>query len=438
MLLEPKGPLRHAIPHFATFDIEANFWDKFQCAGYYDGENYVEILKPFNVVSHFINMKKSIKVFAHYGGGYDFLFLLEEFCKRGIIPTKIIMRGAAILMFKIKTLNKKTVTFYDSFALLPSSLAKLTKSFNVETKKGNYDHSKNRPYNPEMAAYLKSDCIGLYQVLKFFWSTPVINNAGFAYTVAAQSHKVLQTFLKESISSLPQDAEDHCRKAIFGGRCEVFKFRYKYKKGMKKLRSFDVVSLYPFVMWKNWFPSGRPILTSVYKKGHLGIYQCEVVAPDMDLPLLPTKPEQHLMFTTGEFTGYYTSAEIEYALELGYKIKIISGYYFTKKARYFKRFVETLFKFKALGGGQGEAYKYVLNAGWGRFAINPLRENIDFGGSPGLDKHDKFLVFNTPKGKIRIYSTETELTIFRNTAIAAFVTSYARIVLHKKMMEVSK
>ena len=62
---------------------------------------------------------------------------------------------------------------FDSILLLPNSLRKLAKSFNVETQKGNFDTLKVNKDNfisfkKDVINYCIDDCKSLYQILSKF------------------------------------------------------------------------------------------------------------------------------------------------------------------------------------------------------------------------------------------------------------------------------
>lgn len=143
---------------FATIDIETQDWIKFVCGEVYwiDGQGQEQwfetddlrklMFKCFEVAA-----KEGITNFvAHYGGKFDFLFFIKELIEsKACEITNIIPRGASLLSFDAElfktSLHKldfklpQKITFRDSSALLPFGLGSLTKSFNVETLKGEMD-----------------------------------------------------------------------------------------------------------------------------------------------------------------------------------------------------------------------------------------------------------------------------------------------------------
>lgn len=142
-------------PHFATIDIETQDWINFVCGGVYwfdhsGKEQWFEtddMTALMNKCFEIAALYKITNFVAHYGGKFDFLFFIKEFLtKMSIGVENIIPRGSSLLCFDaiqrpLEGSEKpgNTITFRDSSALLAFGLGTLTKSFNVETLKGEMD-----------------------------------------------------------------------------------------------------------------------------------------------------------------------------------------------------------------------------------------------------------------------------------------------------------
>ena len=309
---------------FGVFDIEAHKWINIYAIGYYSDTKFIIQKEKLNSNDEYIEfllngIDKPI-VYAHNGGGYDFLFILDYIkTKKDIKISKIVVINGKLISFKIKYKNKK-ITFKDSYAILPSSLANLTKSFNVEHKKLRLDY--NMGINDErFNRYFKNDLLGLYEVL-------IESNLTEKLTIASNSISIFKDeFYKYGRFSRNSDKIDNFfRNAYKGGRVEAVK---KYG---TDLYYYDINSLYPYVMLKNEYPlikNNNYEYTTKYQVGITGIYECEVKCDYMHIPLLPYKDAQNkLLFPYGKFKGFYTNREIEKAYNLGYDIKIINGYVF--------------------------------------------------------------------------------------------------------------
>ena len=135
------------------------------------------------------------------------------------------------------------------------------------------------------------------------------------------------------------------RDAMFGGRVNAIKLLYKFKQD-EYGQYFDITSLYPTVMFYDWYPVGHPtrINNTEYETGtHHGLVKCRVLPPrGLYIPVLPYKCEingaEKLLFplcrscigsqnnvcshsdTERSMVGTWTSFELTLALHMGYKI----------------------------------------------------------------------------------------------------------------------
>lgn len=418
---------------FAVIDIETANWTRFIVLGYYDGTEYREFktLKAF--FTWLACAQRCETMFAHFGGKFDFLFLLKEALRNEHAEvTAIVPRGSSMLYFTLKIKNK-VYTFRDSSALLPFSLKSITENFGVTHVKQEYDHSKTTRYTKELSMYLKYDCIGLYESLEKFYSWPLIEKAGGATTLASQAMRVFRTYLKKDLYGLGDDASAFVRESYLGGRTEIF--RPFCKKG--PLYEYDVNSLYPFVMRDNYYPVGNGYFTFSFEDHRLGIYKARVrVHSDVHVPCLGVVRDGKFVFPTGEFSGVWTSAELSYARSLGYDIEIIEGYVFPRKEKLFHDFITDLYKIRLTSPKNSVSdilAKLLMNSSYGRFGMNLEKENITFELKEGVKEYRAI----TMNGKnIQMYSEPVRLRTFTHPGIAAFVTSYARIHMHRLMSKI--
>ena len=126
----------------AVFDIESNNWIDFLVLGFFDGE-YYQSFSNIKLFLNFLNKRKyrGFTIYAHNGGKFDFLFIIEEMFNKGW-NLEFIERGGRIIAIKVKT-NNSYFTFSDSYALLPASLKNLGINFDVEHKKSEFEFTPN-------------------------------------------------------------------------------------------------------------------------------------------------------------------------------------------------------------------------------------------------------------------------------------------------------
>lgn len=454
-------------------DIEAHKWIDFKVIGSYDGKDFKSFLTLDDYFHFIVEDGKDKQIFAHFGGIYDFMFLLKNITLETSLDleiTSIIPRGSGVLCFDVvytncyKNKQDKEVTekvklrFNDSSALLPFGLESLTKSFNVEHKKKKFNFETwDGSVTDELVGYLKDDCRGLYEVIHKFYGWPLIKYAGRGSTMASQSLRVYRTFMKDDIPPLPKAIDTFTRNAYFGGRTEIFKPYFSSSKDT--LKTFDVNSLYPSVMIGEDYPTEFDERVFEYNPKKLGVWHVDVHVPEMYVPPLgsivkvPSKYEYFLKkgvkktkhyesdkfaFCTGEITGHFTTVELEYARSLGVRIKRVhSGVTFKNGGKIFHRYIEMLYKMRLKAQKENDPVtdimcKLLMNSLYGRFGMNPVKEGLSFDSNVFSD------VYLELKGKnkiVPIYKGVTQLNSFFNVAIPTYVTSYSRIAMHEHYMK---
>jgi len=457
MLLYPIKTVKK-YKHFGVVDIESMDWIKFVVIGAYS--NVTEGFIYFDDLDEFFDyvFESGVNIwFAHFGGKFDFLFLLSYIFSskgknNGIRLQSIIPRGSSILTFSVYNVNNKEsklVHFWDSSALLSFSLKSLTDNFDVKTKKGEIDYTKIKKITPELLEYLKSDCIGLHEVLTKFYERPLIKKSGQAFTIAGQAMKVFRNTLNYGLSDIPKRLSDEIRPSYFGGRTEIFKPYYNNKN--KPLYYYDINSLYPTVMMNNEFPAAFHYETNEYESESLGFYDITMEVPGMYYPPLPYKTEdKKLIFPIGVFRGVYTIVEINNAKKYGCKIKKVHKGYIFKNAGYiFKDYIKELYSIReeekkdALKEGiKEENYKptvddiiakLLMNSLYGRFGIRDNKEQIRF--AEGKMNEKFFANIEIDGENYELVSIETGVYGFSNVAISSYVTSYARVMLYQYLIQ---
>ncbi len=432
----PLKPLKRKdrpIKPFAVCDIESTKWTGFLVIGYYDGHHF----KDFRTLKEFFaflqSRNESRDIFAHFGGIFDFIFLLQEILSNGWKVYDFIPRGSGILSFKVN-IGGHVLVFRDSSALLPFSLDRITTNFGVAHKKQSINHETIVEVTPQLLTYLEFDCRGLYESLEKFWTWPQIKQSGQAYTLASQALRILRTYLSDAVPALSKKEDTFVRKAYFGGRTEIFIPFYESK--TVPLNVYDVNSLYPFCMLEN-MPGKVLGFTHEYSKKKQGFYNCEVQAPiDSYIPCLGILQDGKYLFPTGEFEGVYSTIEIEYAKTQGYKIRTGEGITFESAGPIFKEYVQDFYKIREKSekdSVDNTIAKLLLNSLYGRFGLRTTRENLAFdSGQTGVTEH---LEIKAGEFTYRLVKTPKEIETFTHVGVAAWVTSLARIHMHKIFME---
>lgn len=384
-----------------TFDIETDFKDKVELIGFFNGEKYFE----FTCIDTFLGevLKKKYygyNFYAHYGGKFDFNFILDDLLKYARDFNVIDVNGR-ILEIKIIFGGKysgKHINFRDSYALMPSSLEKITKGFSAfitHVKIPHNFHDENDIYYSCLEhkkdncihCYLKSDTLGLYQSLRYFET--IINNnfnSNIKLSIASTSKAVfLNNYLERGINSINYDVitgydinknpillnvEDIVRLYYVGGRSEIF------KRHCENEFYYDVNSLYPYVMYKYDYPVSRPnyiLPEDLDFKNDKGFAYAEIFFYKDDIiPFLPFRinmdsSRRKLIYPVGTFEGLYDLDVLRKAKEIGYDINIKYALVFNYEA-IFKNFVQDLYGYRLKNEALNIIMKFVLNSLYGKFA----------------------------------------------------------------------
>ena len=387
-----------------------------------------------------------VPVYAHNGGRFDWVFLDRFFMEEGIEVERIRNGGKYI---HIKWL---CFVFKDTMSICPKSLDSLGKDFGVETCKGIFPYrfmdsldkicghygpdevlpahfdlrepvpgpcglTRSRPMTAEEHSeyfealggsfcvrtvttdYLTADVKCLAQVVRALWSAwDCLPDAPCMYrfdTIGSMVHTYfIENFLIENAYTLYTPAEeDFLRRAMFGGRTEVFARRPSDTNA--QIYYYDVNSMYPAVMESEDMPCGTPswhftprhpdlvkirkvgmgkrkfeqgkkervAVPSIASVGDLawvkdalnsgsdsvfGFAEVDVTCPqDLHVPVLPEKFESNgygkNMFTlTSKTRALYFTEELKFAVARGYVVTKVHAYCELERVKIYADFIDTL------------------------------------------------------------------------------------------------
>jgi hypothetical protein len=400
----------------------------------------------FRKWDHFFNLLRLLPdktlLYAHNGGTYDNRYIFERATALGYrIKNKVVISGH--VLFTLYLSKNKKIYFRDSILLLKSRLKQLCIDFDVEHKKKPFNMlnwiNAGCPETDELKEYLHYDCLSLQEIMDIFVmeiGQPKMTIAGTAFNILMNTEFRGKPVKEWTKNYFKKEWEDLIRLGYFGGRVEVF------IRECQRAFKYDVNSLYPYVMCEEYYPIGQHeysedpehLKREIERYDHLGICEVSVRTPDkLDIPLLPVKDDGKLIFPLGEWSGWYTSAEILKALELGYEIEYKKGFSWRKKARIFEPFVSKYYEIKRTSKGSKKLMaKYLLNSSYGKFGqrrehreVMSLQEIIE----KELDIAD----FEYINDEILCRDTVSYRNRSINPLYAVFVTAYARLVLYRGM-----
>lgn len=496
--------------NFITMDIETREIDNIMkpiCVSLFDGEvkksfylsdfDSEESMIKASIKYLMVRKYNGHKVYIHNFSYFDSVFILKILSELGIFTKPIIKNNKYIdICFKFKTNESNTdyvLYFRDSYLLLPSSLAKLAKNFNTESKgifpinllRNNPDikldyklpegivpsydkfinvseevysdyvnsfKGQTWDLRKEIIKYCEQDVVSLFQILDKFSNyifskfSVNITNTPTLPSLALTLYRCDFMCAAYNIPIITGDTYGDIRQAYTGGNVDM------YKPYGQNVYEYDVTSLYPYGMKHKPMPTGEPR----YFEGDIylifpdafGYFEAEIITPEnLFIPILQTKVRladgsYSTISPLGHWTGWFFSEELKLASKYGYKIKINKGYLFEKKY-IFREYVDYFFELKKNSipkSSEQVISKLFLNSLAGKFGMSPELETHEIINSDHLElyqKHTVTNVINLGNGKelISYFTDRQSKYINISVAVAAAITSYGRIHMAELKMK---
>jgi len=402
---------------------------------------------------------QQVNCYAHNGGRFDNRDVIEFLLDRRDISTvRLIPVNSAILLQVVA--GKKVIWFYDSYLVIPLPLREFAPTFNLPVSKGEFDFreiARLEDLSPtkrkELEQYLARDVLTLQAGMEAFHCilAGVLKDLGLIdlapelwerFTIASISFYVLKEYIRRKYKSdvlynwMTKEQEQFVRQSYAGGRTEPFRLY------AENISVYDVNSMYPSVMYRGYYPVGKPrwvddpayLMHCIRDSYPTGFIEAEVQAPEgLDPPLLWVKKDGHLLFPTGRFRGVYPLPELRRAFELGYRIKPIRGIIYEDRKRVFEEYVDAIYTRRKMAKAEGNhglslVLKLLLNSSYGKFAqkremivLTPFEDTDE----PACEVINGFAV----------RKEETYINRDINPSIASYITAYARLRLYDYLLK---
>jgi len=415
---------------FAVFDIEAapsfkgeGLNTEFYCADVYDGITHKTVWTIEALVGAlFGDWLKGKTIFAHYGSRYDLMFILPLLMARND-RSEYIQAGSRVWVFA----GDRVIA--DSFAIIPQSLKKACEKFGTKTQKGAIDFRDiGKPeYKKEVVEYLLDDTEGLYQVIEAMQEKTRDLGGELKLTLASTALTIFRSQYMHT--NLLTHAPYHPleRMALFGGRTEVFKLK------ARKVWYYDINSSY-----SNSALLPLPSEVMAKREGEptdlqACICYADIEIPETQYPLLPYRGGGKLLFPFGRWRGWYAGPELAECRKIyGRKsVKIIRHIEYIMTP-YLRDYTLAIYEEKKRGN---PAAKLLLNALYGRFAMQEDRQRLIQWPAPDyLERKQKLRQARTVNQELGIFGFDEKSKSFAWPAVFAFITSRARIQLHRALI----
>jgi hypothetical protein len=162
------------------------------------------------------------------------------------------------------------------------------------------------------------------------------------------------------------------RTGYYGGRVEVFQPRAD--SGFR----YDRNSSYPAALVETALPVGTPRVLgraagASYRAGAEGVYQAEVLVPELHVPPLPLRIGERLIYPTGAFEGTWTALHLRRAEERGAKIlRVGYGLAWPKAEPVLRPWCEWVWSERQAATGMWKKWiKWLANSLTGKLAQRP-------------------------------------------------------------------
>jgi hypothetical protein len=344
----------------------------------------------------------------------------------------------------------------DSLAIIPVGLAEYQKteidySMFVPTKR---DKPKIRPI---IEAYLRDDCVFLYEIVSKFRERFTDENGSVAITVGQAAMREFVKF--HDYERATEQTDEIMREYYFGGRTQCF--ASGILPGPWKV--FDVNSSYPAAMRNFQHP-----LTDIWDERdkppaatYKGVWFAEVEGTNFDaIPLFDAEVER-TEFNTGSGIFRACSHELVPAIKAGlFKPDRWHKVLVPERHGNFAEFVDYWYaekvRCKAAGDVGGELFaKFMLNSCYGKLGANP-RKYRDYALLRDVFADAKLTAFDLLKQKVGLatsgWQVETTLRTdpylelwskpspvfgrsFNNVGIAASITSASRSIMLRGLQD---
>lgn len=398
-----------------TLDIECADWDVFCLGATFDGHRARVYYQGDELIDD-LRMRGGVW-FAHAGGVYDLLWVLERARVRGIPcqvdraqhrVTRIVMGG---------------LTLRDSYSLWPAPLDELCGAIDEPVPSlpwacvcnrdcGGYCQISERAArgDPDLEAYCKADARVLYLALRHLGEWAADHRIALRGTLGQTAWIAAQDELGLPDSEIPYHLWRHARQADKGGRIAVVRPRVGavapealVRWDRRSRREFepagwrstsgvvgaqhDICNAYPAQLARAHLPVGacRELggagADRALERGLPGIYTVSVTVPDdLFLPPLPWHKAGTLCFPTGEFVGSWTLPELIAAFERGVRLREThTALVWETTAPIFAPLVERWYEIRRAAGRRTPAGQWIgglSKALTGKLAERPDRDRV--------------------------------------------------------------
>ena len=427
----------------AIWDIECADWDKFAVGAMWTRDRGVEVYRSEDdLAGALLSLPPKSVTWAHAGGRYDVLWLLDWCRRNGTIPAaQIRLSGSSIASLAIKS----GPVLRDSCRLIPMSLKQACTMFDGTRKEtlelpcvcgracGGYCSIRVDMRGNERARveeYMVADVEALRDTMFGLVDYASTHGLELAGTIASTGWGTAKALCGLDDADWDFRAYKLARAGYYGGRVEVARLVAEH------VFRFDRAGAYPAALTLPVPCGAMRILDArtarlAWARQRPGIYHAVIDVKPQHAPPLPVRHGARLVYPTGRLHGAWTRDEIQHALDCGAELVALNGgVAWADEQPLLKPYVEHVFKLRRAAASKALKtwLKFAANSPTGAFAQDPEQDVVVLG-----DKAD-----DPAYEQVGRYDWIWRRTAFRISSRAhvhwaATLTARARVELHEQI-----
>jgi hypothetical protein len=367
---------------FYAFDIETYENNLFRLGCIYkDGiGKMITDLKQF--FDYFINLNENeFIIYSHFGGGFDFLYLLDVIFSQYKIDTIKFCDSQGILIYIRCKLSGKVFHFRDSYSLFRCSLNKVAENLLAEKKLEVEIENRDSISTPDLYTYCEYDCYLLYYSLMEYWK--LIDYEEIKISIGSQAMDFFcKYFLKQNWLKTNNFEYNQLKNFYYGGRVDVFR-RYG-----QNINVYDINNCYGYCMKQFGAPVGNATIgnTKSLDKNIAGFYvvkindRLENYVPFTPLKFGNNSYNQKLYFLNSNTQHFFlTSNEIKLLDFYNINYYIIKAFEYDLDLEFFKKYIEYWEQKIYINKKCKFIAKLFINSLYGKFGEQRIRKNFVYG-----------------------------------------------------------
>lgn len=440
------GEERNGLRIDACWDIETEDWVTFVVGGLWTvGDSYRLYRDEDSFATALLELPAGHVAWAHAGGRFDVLWLLDWCRRRKRIPTaRITMSGSAIASLAIKG----GPTFRDSNRLIPMSLAKACAMFPGHQKEklelpcvcgkncGGYCRIR-RDMKGEIRArveeYLEADVLALRDTMVGVVSYAARHDLSLAGTIAGTTWRTAKAVVGVRDAEWSYPEYKFVRSAYYGGRVEVGKQR------AEKVWRYDRTQAYPSALC-GLLPVGDAHILNAkqsaiaYERSAPGAYAATLDIPELHSPPIPVRLAARLAYPFGTVSGVWSRNELQHAEECGARIvRFEKAICWPEETAFMRPYMQRCFELRQAAPTDALKtwLKFLANSFSGAVATDPERDIIVLGEEYADDIRYE---------EVGRYGWIWRRTVFNispraHIHLAMTLTADARVELHRQILD---